>query len=123
MINVPEEAPFTAVLKFASDQFKVAAASSAIITNDGVGINPNQVGHVATSRHPLGPCDARRVRALGMSSSSTAPNSGLFLAIASAAVNDADQATGALAPRRHLVVPSRFVRNAANSQWSWPRRH
>eukprot|EP00296_Roombia_truncata_P002739 JP438784.1.p1 GENE.JP438784.1~~JP438784.1.p1 ORF type:complete len:86 (+),score=29.85 JP438784.1:33-290(+) len=42
VINVPEEAPFTALVKYAATQFKVDAASSAIITNDGVGINPDQ---------------------------------------------------------------------------------
>eukprot|EP00999_Lentomonas_sp_LEN2_P001509 NODE_2561_length_545_cov_62.624402_g2511_i0.p1 GENE.NODE_2561_length_545_cov_62.624402_g2511_i0~~NODE_2561_length_545_cov_62.624402_g2511_i0.p1 ORF type:complete len:106 (-),score=13.71 NODE_2561_length_545_cov_62.624402_g2511_i0:166-483(-) len=43
VITVSEDAPFTAVLRFAADQFKILSADTmAATTKDGTGINPAQ---------------------------------------------------------------------------------
>jgi len=42
VVAVPEEVPFTAVVKYVAEQFSVDPSTCGIITGEGVGISPDQ---------------------------------------------------------------------------------
>mmetsp|Transcript_63593 Transcript_63593/g.146272 ORF Transcript_63593/g.146272 Transcript_63593/m.146272 type:complete len:87 (+) Transcript_63593:28-288(+) len=42
VVTVPEEAPFVACIKFCAEEFRVDPKTTAVITAEGIGVNPNQ---------------------------------------------------------------------------------
>lgn len=42
VVSVPANAPFTAVVRFVAEEFRVDWHSSAVLTSGGIGVNPAQ---------------------------------------------------------------------------------
>jgi len=51
VVTVPEKAPFSAVVQFAAKEFGVNHATSAVITNDGVGVSVTQTSGTIFLKH------------------------------------------------------------------------